>query len=320
LSYITVIALIGGFIYLLMGADLLVRGAVALARRARVPPIVVALTVVALGTSLPELVVSLQAALSGYPGIALGNVVGSNIANILLVGGAAAVVYPLAYPGGSIKRDTAVMTVASLVLFFFCLTNGLNRTSGIILLVGLLAIMFPALQDAAKAHYETVGSAPMEMILGLPTRRRVIFLFLIAGLIGLPVGARLVVDAAVEIALTMGLSQAVVGLTIVAFSTSLPELATTVVAARKKETDVAMGTLVGSNIFNILAIMGFSAVLAPSKIEVPPLLPFFDLPVMLAAALFVTVLAWRGRPLERRAGVILSSGYLLYLGALLLLA
>ena len=319
-TYISVLALIGGFIYLLMGADLLVRGAVALARRARVPPIVVALTVVALGTSLPELVVSIQAALSGYPGIALGNVVGSNIANILLVGGTAAIIYPLAHPGGSIKRDTAVMTLASLVLFFFCVTSGLNRTSGAILLVGLLAIMFPALQDAAKAHYETEGTAPMEMILGLPSRRRVIFLFLIAGLIGLPVGARLVVDATVEIALAMGLSEAVVGLTIIAFSTSLPEMATTVVAARRKETGVAMGTLVGSNIFNILAIMGLSAVLAPSGIEVPPLLPFFDLPVMLAAALFVTVLAWRGLPLGRRAGMVLSAGYLVYICALLLLA
>jgi cation:H+ antiporter len=320
LIYESVLSLIGGFIYLLMGADLLVRGAVALARRARVPPIIVALTVVALGTSLPELVVSVQAAFTGYPGIALGNVVGSNIANILLVGGAAAIIYPLAHPGGSIRRDTAVMTGASLVLFFFCVTGTLDRTAGIILLLGVLGVMFPALQEAAKAHYETEGSAPMELVLGLPAHRPVIFLFLIAGLIGLPVGARLVVGATVEIALRLGLSEAVVGLTIIAFSTSLPELATTVVAARRNETEVAIGTLVGSNIFNILAIMGLSAVLAPSGIEVPRLFPFLDLPVMLVAALVITVLAWRGRPLGRKAGVIMSTSYLVYVCALLLFA
>ena len=319
-NWLSVTALVAGFIYLLLGADLLVRGAVALARRARVPPIVVALTVVALGTSLPELVVSVQAALAGYPGIALGNVVGSNIANILLVGGAAAMVYPLAYPGGSIRRDTSVMVIVSLVFFFFCVTDELNRTAGVILLVVFLGVMVPALKDAAKAQYETEGSAPMEMILGLPTRRRVIFLLLISGLIGLPLGARLVVDATVEIALAMGLSEAVVGLTIVAFSTSLPELATTVVAARKKETGVAIGTLVGSNIFNILAIMGVAAVLSPNGIEVPRFFPFFDLPLMLAAALFISVLAWRKLSLGRRAGIILSTGYIVYVGALLLFA
>jgi cation:H+ antiporter len=320
LIYISILALVGGFIYLLLGADFLVRGAVALARRVRVPPIVVALTVVALGTSLPELVVSVRAASIGYPGIALGNVVGSNIANILLVGGVAAIVYPLAHPGGSIRRDTAVMTLASLLLFFFCLTQSLNRTAGVILLLGLLGVMFPALQDAAKAHYETEGSAPLEMILGLPTRRRVISVLIVSGLIGLPLGAHLVVGASVELAQAMGLPEAVVGVTIIAFSTSLPELATTVVAARRRETEVAIGTLVGSNIFNILAIMGLSAVLAPSEIQVPRLFPVLDLPVMLVAALFVTVLAWRGRSLGRRAGIVLATGYLVYVGALLLVS
>lgn len=318
--YLSVLSLIGGFIYLLMGADLLVRGAVALARRARVPPIVVALTVVALGTSLPELVVSLHAALTGYPALALGNVVGSNIANVLLVGGGAAIIYPLAYPGGSIRRDTAVMMAASVLFLFFCVVGGLDRGAGIILLIGLLVVMVPTVQDGVRAHYESEGKAPMEIVLGLPAHRPVILLFIVAGLIGLPVGARLVVDAAVEIALGAGLSEAVVGLTIIAFSTSLPELATTAVAARRKETDVALGTLVGSNIFNILAIMGAAALFAPDRIAVPRLFLFLDLPVMMAAALFITVLAWMGRPLGRRAGIVLSAGYLAYVGALLVLA
>jgi len=320
LIYITVLSLIGGFIYLLIGADLLVRGAVALARRARVPPVVVALTVVALGTSLPELVVSVQAAVTGYPAIALGNVVGSNIANIFLVGGMAAIIFPLAHPGGSIRRDTLVMTLASLLLTVLCVGAGLNRVAGLFLLLCLVVVMVPTVQDGITAHYEAEGTAPMELVLGLPAHRPVIFLFIGIGLIWLPLGARMVVESAVEIALLAGLSEAVVGLTIIAFSTSLPELATTVVAARKKETEVAIGTLVGSNTFNILAIMGAAALLAPESIPVPPLFPFLDLPVMLAAALFATFLAWTGRSMGRKAGIVLVSGYLLYLVALLLLA
>ncbi len=314
---LSIVSLVGGFIYLLMGADLLVRGAVALARRANVPPIVVALTVVALGTSLPELVVSVQAALTGYPAIALGNVVGSNIANVLLVGGVAAIVYPLAYPGGSIRRDSAIMLLASIVFTGLCLANGLTPTAGVFLLVALLVVMIPTVKDAAKAHYETEGRAPMEVVLGLPAHRPVIFLFIGAGLVGLPVGARMVVESAVEIATAAGLSEAVVGLTIIAFSTSLPEMATTIVAAYRKDTDVAVGTLVGSNIFNILAIMGAAAIVAPHRIAVPPLFPYLDLPVMVAAAAIITAFVWRKHPVGRRAGIFLTAGYVAYVAALL---
>jgi len=314
---LSVLSLVGGFIYLLMGADLLVRGAVALARRARVPPIVVALTVVALGTSLPELVVSLHASLSGFPGIALGNVVGSNIANVFLVGGVAAIVFPLAYPGGPIRRDSMVMVVASLVFFALCLMDGLNRLTGAALLLGLFVVMIPTVRDAARAHYASAGRAPMEAVLGLPGHRPEIFLYIGAGLVGLPIGARLVVESALEIANLMGMSETVVGLTIIAFSTSLPELATTVVAAYRKETELAIGTLVGSNIFNLLAIMGVASLVAPSGISVPPLFPHLDLPVMVAAALAISTFAWLRRPIGRKAGIILLAGYVAYLGALL---
>ena len=317
---LNIVTLLGGFIYLLLGADLLVRGAVALARRARVPPIVVALTVVALGTSLPEMVVSLQAAVIGYPGIALGNVVGSNIANVLLVGGVAGIIFPLAHPGGSIRRDTVMMMGATLVFVFFCLVEGINRVTGIAFLVGLVVVMIPTVKDAMKAHYESEGMAPMERVLGLPAHRPVIFVFLLVGLLWLPLGARMVVNAAVAIAVEVGMPEAVVGLTIIAFSTSLPELATTVVAARRKETQVAIGTLVGSNIFNILAITGVAATVAPSGIAVPRLFPYLDLPVMVGAAIFITLLAWTGRNLGRKAGIVLSGGYLVYIGAVFLLS
>lgn len=316
---LNLLQLLGGFIYLLMGADLLVRGAVALARRANVPPIVVALTVVALGTSLPELVVSLQAVFQGYPGIVLGNVVGSNIANVLLVGGVSAIVYPLAFPGGSIRRDTLVMMVASIAFTLFCLVEGLNRTAGILMVIGLLGFMIPTVREAARSNLEGGGRAPSEAVLGLPSHRPVIFVFIMGGLIGLPVGARLVVDAAVEIAFGMGMSEAMVGLTIIAFSTSLPELATTIVAAYRKETEVAIGTLVGSNIFNILAIAGFSALVAPDGIPVPPVFPFLDLPVMIVAALLVTGFVWLRRPIGRVAGMTMTLGYLVYMTVLFIL-
>ncbi len=316
----SVVILLGGFIYLLLGADLLVRGAVALARRARVPPIVVALTVVALGTSLPELVVSLQAAVIGYPGIALGNVVGSNIANVLLVGGVAGIIFPLAHPGGSIRRDTVMMMLATFLFVFFCLIEGVNRFAGIVFLVGLVAVMVPTVKGAMKAHYESEGRAPMERVLGLPSHRPVILIFLGFGLLTLPLGARMVVDAAVDIALALGMPEAVVGLSIIAFSTSLPELATTVVAARRQETQVAMGTLVGSNLFNILAITGVAASVAPSGIAVPRLFPYLDLPVMMTAAAFITFLAWTRRPLGRKAGIVLSSTYLAYILAVFVLS
>jgi cation:H+ antiporter len=226
-------------------------------------------------------------------------------------------VYPLAYPGGSIRRDSAIMLLASLVFTGLCLADGLNRSTGVMLLVALAAVAIPTLKDATKAHYETEGHAPMEVVLGLPAHRRVIFLFIIAGLIGLPVGARMVVQSAVEIATVAGLSEAVVGLTIIAFSTSLPELATTIVAAYRKDTDVAVGTLVGSNIFNILAIMGTAATVAPHKIAVPPLFPFLDLPVMVAAAVIITGFVWKRRPVGRGAGILLTAGYVTYVAALL---
>lgn len=319
MTFLKVLELAGGFIYLLMGADLLVRGAVALARRANVPPIVVALTVVALGTSLPELVVSLQAVFQGYPGIVLGNVVGSNIANVLLVGGVSAIVFPLAFPGGSIRRDTLVMVLASLVFALLCFVEGLNRGAGVILVAGLLAFMIPTVREAARSNQEGAGLVPSEAVLGLPAHRPVIFVFILAGIVGLPVGARLVVDAAVEIAFNLGMSETVVGLTIIAFSTSLPELATTVVAAYRQETEVAIGTLVGSNIFNILAIAGLAALMAPAGIPVPVLFPVLDLPVMIASALVVAGFVLRRRAIGRRCGTFMTAGYLVYMTLLLIL-
>lgn len=301
---------------MLFGAELLVRGAVGLARRANVPPIVVALTVVALGTSLPELVVSVHAVFSGYPGIVLGNVVGSNIANVFLVAGVSAIVFPLAYPGDTVRRDSAVMIGASVFFAVLCLYNALSRPAGMVLLLGLALVFVPVLREVATAQKNASGKAPPVEILGVPNQRRFISLFLIVGIVGLPLGAHYVVEGTVQIALSMGVSEAIIGLSIVAFATSLPELATTVVAAYRHETEVAVGTIIGSNVFNILAIMGVAAIASPRPIEVPDTFSFLDLPVMLLAALVTTTFVWLRRPIGRVAGAVFTTAYVAYIAVL----
>jgi cation:H+ antiporter len=274
------------------------------------------LTVVALGTSLPELVVSVHAVFTGYPGIVLGNVVGSNIANVFLVAGVSAIVFPLAYPGDTVRRDSAVMMGASIFFIVLCLNDALSRPAGAALLLGLAFIFVPVLREVAQAQKDSDGKPPPVEVLGVPDQRRYISLFLIVGIIGLPVGAHYVVEGTVRIALSMGVSEAIVGLSIVAFATSLPELATTVVAAYRRETEVAVGTIIGSNVFNILAIMGVAAVASSDPIEVPESFPFLDLPVMLLAALVTTAFVWLRKPIGRTVGIVFASVYVGYIAVI----
>ncbi len=312
----TLLQLFGGLIYLLMAGDLLVRGAVALARRARVPPLLVALTIVAFGTSLPELVVSLQAVFAGHPGIAIGNVVGSNIANVLLVAGAPAIIFPLASRRGTTRRDSTVMSAISVAFVLLCLAGDLHRVAGIALLAGLALLSALTAREAAQAQQEADRAAVMEAVLGLPSKTWMIALFVAAGAVGLPIGAKLVIEAAVDIAEQIGVADTVVGLTIVAVGTSLPELATTLVAATKRHTQVAVGTVIGSNIFNLLAIMGVAAVVSPRPIPVPAGFLRLDLPVMLGAALLLTYFSWCHRFIGRLAGVGMVAAYGVYVVAL----
>jgi len=305
--------LFSGLIYLLFGGDLLVRGAVALARKFHVPPMIIALTLVAFGTSLPELMVVVQATLTGYPGLVLGNVVGSNIANILLVGAAAAVVYPLTYGEHSVRRDSLFMLGSTVLLVILCWNGALDLAEGAILLVGLVAANAITAGEAARAFRQSELKAPLEWVLGLPTSIWVILLFIVVGGVGLPIGARMVVDASVEIATHLGVNDVVVGLTVLAVGTSLPELATTVTAALQKRTDVAIGTIVGSNMFNILAILGVAAVISPVPIAVPDGFFTLEFPVMLASALAVCVLAWLRRPMGRVTGITFLAVYAVYL-------
>ena len=312
------IKLAGGLIYLLVGGDLLVRGSVALARRFHVPPVVIALTVVAFGTSLPELVVVIGATLSGYPGLVLGNVVGSNIANVLLVAGAAAAVYPLVCGEHSVRRDSVFMIAASLLLVGLSWNGVLSRGEGLLLLGGLVAVTALSAREATRAYRESELKAPMEWVLGLPTKIGMILLFIVLGAIFLPLGAQLVVNSSVEIAEALGVSRTVVGLTVLAIGTSLPELATTVVAAVQKRTEVAVGTVVGSNMFNILAIMGTAAAIAPRSIPVPGGFFSLDFPVMIGAALVLSIFVWMKRPLGRITGITFLAAYVGYIVILFL--
>jgi cation:H+ antiporter len=310
--------LAGGLVWLLMGGDLLVRGSVALARKLRVSPTLIALTVIAFGTSLPELVVVLRATHAGYPDLAIGNVVGSNIANVLLVAGLAAVVCPLVTSEGNERRDGTVMVAVSILFLAMCWSGWLSLAEGIILLGVLALITAITAREAARAYREAVLTTPIEWVLGLPSSVWTIVLFIVFGAVGLPLGARLVVDGAAGIAADLQVSESLVGLTILAVSTSLPELATTVVAAVRDRTEVVVGAVVGSNIFNILAITGVAAVAGPSPIPVARGFLIFDLPVMLGAALVLAALVWLRRPIGRAAGVMLLAGYAVYVLALVM--
>lgn len=291
-----------GFAGLLAGGDLLVRGAVSVARRFRIPPMVIGLTLVGFGTSTPELVTSLQAAFAGAPGIAIGNVIGSNIANILLILGTAAVIAPIAIARGSFWRDAAIMLAATVAMAAFALTGTFGLGAGIFFVAGLVAFLAVAL-IGGKGEAEELPPAVDNMGLAL--------LLFAVGLVLTLLGARFLVEGAVALATAWGVSDAVIGLTIVAIGTSLPELVTSVVAARKGHSDVAYGNVVGSNIFNILGILGITALVKPIPVDADII--HFDVWAALAVTLLmvaVSATSWRITRAEGAGMLLLYAGYL----------
>ncbi len=286
------------------GGDWLVKGASGVAERFRVPPLVIGLTIVGFGTSAPELLVSVDAALSGVPGIAIGNVVGSNIANILLILGAAAVIAPLAAPFARLRRDLVWMLAAALLTVPAFWSGAVGRLEGAVLVAGILAFILVNLRQAG-----TAAAAETEP----PALGRSALLTLI-GLAGVLIGARLLVDSATEIARALGVGEAVIGLTIVAVGTSLPELATSVAAAFRGEREIALGNVIGSNVFNILAILGITALVAPIPVE--PRFLSIDVPVMIAVSLLLAAVLWRWHGISRRAGIAFLAAYAVYVAAM----
>lgn len=295
--------LLGGIVGLFLGGEALVRGSVDIARRMAIPPLLIGLTVVGFGTSTPELLVSVDAALRGVPDIALGNIVGSNIANILLIVGLSAIVWPIRVMGDTLKRDTAVMMAAALALVPIFAMAMMGRPAGVILVVGLAAYLIWAYRQSGTAPPEPEGAKP-------PATMLVSLLWVIGGLAALMLGARFLVDGAVSIARDYGVSEAFIGLTIVAVGTSLPELATSLIAAFRRQSEIAIGNIVGSNIFNILGILGVTAVITP--IPVASRFLTFDVPIMIAASALLTVLLVTRPSIGRGVGAAMLAGYVAY--------
>jgi len=311
--------LVAGIVYLLMGGDLLVRGAVALARRWNLSPMLVGVTIVALGTSAPELFVSVGAAISGHPGIAIGNVVGSNIANALLVVGAMAAVSPITVDAATTRRETVAMLVASVALVALCANGILGRIEGILLLAATFGFLGRKIRQGARGHAaHPAPHARLEWVLGLPSRTWMVTLFILVGVVWLPLGAGLLVESASAIAARFGVAESIVGLTIVALGTSLPELATAFVAISRREVDVALGNVIGSNVLNIIAILGAAAALSPRPIPIPPRSLVLDLPVLLASTGVVAAYGLRGGRIPRPIGAGLLLAYLAYVAVLFL--
>ena len=287
-----------GLACLFFGGEFLVRGASAVARAFRLSPMVIGLTIVGFGTSAPEMLVSVGAALEGQPAIAIGNVLGSNIANILLILGISAVIAPLIIPVRKLWRDLGFMLLASAVIWVMLLDGDVTRLDGILLIAGLIVFLVVAFLTGKEEP--DVDAAPN-------MAQWKAWAYTLGGLVILVIGARLLVDSATLIARTYGISEAVIGLTIVAVGTSLPELATSVVAAMRKQTEIAVGNIVGSNIFNIFGILGTTALIAP--IPSDPRFAAIDMPWVAASAIGLTVLAALLGGLPRIAGFALLAAY-----------
>ena len=291
----------------LKGADFLTEGAAALARRVNVPEIVIGLTIVAAGTSAPELFVSLVSALKGTPDLAVGNVVGSNTMNCMLIVGCAAMVAPMTISRSTVKKDIPFAVGASVLLMLLALNSFLGRFDGIVLLAGFVSFMVYSLRQAKNGQ----GDATTEEKQQNPWLSA---LYIVLGLIGLVIGSILFVDHASSLALALGISEGVVGLTVVAGGTSLPELATSVVAARKGQSAIAIGNVIGSNVFNILLILGLTATISPLQIEG---ITTIDMAVMLISVALVWLFSFTRYTVERWEGAALVGGYLVYLAWLI---
>ncbi|MDJ0422119.1 calcium/sodium antiporter [Dietzia kunjamensis] len=346
MSALTVLALAVGFVLLIGGGEVLVRGAGGLAATLGISPLVVGLTVVAFATSAPEFAVSVDAALSGYPGLAVGNVVGSNIANILLILGLTAIVAPLVATSRIVRVDIPIMVLFSVVALLVALDGTISFLDGLLLFAGLVAytvatIVISRKQDggrAAAASEDPVGdgagggaardaaagdaaagddpaggaSAGETRSSGVASSHPVLVssVFVVVGVALLVVGARLLVAAASDLASAWGMSDLVIGLTVVAVGTSLPEFATSMVAAIRGERDLAIGNIVGSNIFNIGAVLGIASLITP--IDVAPGAVRFDLPIMLAVSLALLPIAFTGMAIKRWEGLLFTGFYAAY--------
>ncbi|MBM3486257.1 MAG: calcium/sodium antiporter [Alphaproteobacteria bacterium] len=321
------LSFLGGRALLVAGGECLVRGAVRFAERIGMSPLLIVLTLVGFGTSTPELVTSVQAALAGSPGIAIGNIVGSNIANILLILGLAAILCPIAVRSRALKRDGGVVLGAAILLAGLAAATTLDRTVGIgFVLLLVLYILYAYRQERGSTGDHTAAfekGAALEATVPHQARGHaqsaaldiaIALGIAVAGLVIVIVGGSILVDGAIALARGAGISETVIVLTIVAVGTSMPELVTSIVAAARRQADVALGNILGSNIYNVLGIGGLTALLAP--VAVPVEIVRFDGPVMVAVSLLLLVFAATGMRIGRREGAVLVAGYAAYVAAI----
>ena len=340
----TYLLIIGGLVLLFFGGEALVRGSVGVARKLRVSELLIGLTLVGFGTSMPELVTTLQAVQGGDVGLGLGNVVGSNIANMLLVVGVAAVLATIAVSPAALGRDSAAMVAFTVVFILLAWFDLFSRPVGAVLALSVVAyIIFSLIMDrgddnpVAEMHKEEaeIVAAEMPVVMAL--------ILAVAGIAGVIFGARFLIEGAVELATQIGLSQTVIGLTLVAVGTSLPELATSIIAATRGRSDVALGNILGSNIFNLAGIVGVTALISPFSTIAPeplatspmsvdpdtgtqlraeqglvelPVLGWEHIGALILATFLLVLFAFTGRKIARWEGIVLLSGYILYMGML----
>jgi cation:H+ antiporter len=316
----TIILFVIGLGLLILGAESLVRGASRLAALLGVSPLVIGLTIVAFGTSSPELVVSIQSSIIGQSGIALGNVVGSNIFNVLFILGISALIVPLTVSQRLVRLDVPIMITVSILTFVFSYSGRISSIEGIVLLLGIVIyISFLVFQSKRE------GVVQQEYIreFGMHNKNRIQSLALnviliVGGFVLLVVGSRWFLNGSVSLARSFGVSEFVIGLTLVAAGTSLPEVATSVVASIRGERDIAVGNVVGSNIFNILAVLGLSALFAPGGIKVSSSALHFDIPVMIAVAVACLPIFFTGNIIARWEGALFFCYYLAYTAYLII--
>ncbi|MDO7899620.1 calcium/sodium antiporter [Pseudomonas citrulli] len=297
----------GGLLLLVAGAELLVRAAVGLAARLQVRPLIIGLTVVALGSSAPQMAVSLQATLAHNADIAVGSVIGSSIFNILVTLGLSALIIPLRVSRQLVRLDIPLMIGASLLVFVLALNEELTRLDGILLLAALavyLGLLLRQSRHSTRPHATGVDAAQVSWPKSLA--------MIVLGLALLVYAGHLLLGAAVAVATDLGLSERIIGLTIVAVGTSLPELATSLIAALRGQRDIAVGNVIGSNLFNLLGVLGVTALVAPTPLSVSPNALDFDLPVMLGVAVLCLPVFYSGYRVTRAEGLLLLGLYLAY--------
>ncbi|MEG1441676.1 MAG: calcium/sodium antiporter [Oscillospiraceae bacterium] len=307
---LNILFLVIGFILLIKGADLFVDSSSALATRLRIPPIIIGLTVVAFGTSAPEAAVSISASISGSNDIAIGNIIGSNLFNLLMVSGISALLLPIAISRDTIRRDFPMSLVSAVLLLVLSLVGmadmQLTRIDGIILLLFFCWFMYTSIHSA-RAFQKSEAPVDLTTIDIMPLPKSIIIG--IIGIVGIVLGGHTVVIASTSIARIFGISERLIGLTIVAIGTSLPELVTSVVAAKKGQADIAMGNVLGSNMFNIFFILGISAFISPLTIALESVI---DTSILIAVSAIAYFIAWKNKKISRLSGGFLVAIYIIY--------